>query len=135
MVEPALLNRGKVEAMPFSGGGTFYYMVGQGVGTTTQPDNRISCAGADELNVEVQMTGAVAADLAVDVFPYQADGVTVLPAPMQVISSPATNPSFASGKCYFYSKYDVSGLDAVQIRIKNNNAGAQTLDRASWRLV
>jgi hypothetical protein len=41
---------------------------------------------------------------------------------------------FAGGKCYFAGTFDVSPYTQVQVQIKNNNVGAQTINRASWEL-
>jgi hypothetical protein len=101
-----------------------------GAGATVTKDVNVS--GTDELVVEADMNGAVSGDLIPTVVPYEADNVTLLPN----ITLPAvasTGPTFGSGKVGYYGRFDVSAFERVQIQLKNNNAGAQTMNRASWR--
>jgi hypothetical protein len=133
MVDAALLTRGKMEGQAISTGQTIS-MLGQGIGTPAAPDNRINVAGDDEIVVQVDMTGAAVGELGVTVLPYAADGVTIIPSPLPVMSSPTTNPVFSGGHVYFVARFDCSAQEFVRVDIKNNNAGGQTITRASWRL-
>jgi hypothetical protein len=116
-----LLTRGRIAGTPSiaSGGTTFV---------------DIDCAGDAELTVMCDLAGAANGDLAVTVVPYEGtDNVTLLSnAPLPVIRS--TGPLFASGSVSFTGTYDVSGVARVRVIVKNNNAGAQNLNRLSWRL-
>ena len=116
----SLLTRGRVEPDGTS--------VGAGVTVTED----VNVAGNTELVVMADMNGAVAGDLVPTVLPYEADNVTLMPLPLTPIT--AQGPTFASGKVYYQGRFDVDAVERVQIQIKNNNAGAQTLNRASWRV-
>jgi hypothetical protein len=122
------LNEGGITAQAIGSGGGVYELLGQ------NGDARIWCGGESDLTVIVQMTGAAVGDLGVQVNPYAMDHATVIPMPLPVSSAPATNPAFAGGKVYFVATFDVSGYDMVRVRLTNNNAGGQTIDRASWSL-
>jgi hypothetical protein len=100
-------------------------------GATTNID--VDCAGDSELTVLAEMTGAVNGDLAVTVIPFESDNVT----PANNIAMPAirsNGPTFGGGVVQFDGTFDVSGQSKVRIAIRNNNVGAQTINRASWRL-
>lgn len=86
----------------------------------------IITAGDDELNVSVDMTGAVIGDLTVAVYPFEGDNSTVMPVPLTPIYAPSP-VVFATGHCYYTAKFDVTGYQKVRLAIKNNNAGTQTL--------
>jgi hypothetical protein len=124
MPDAALLTRGKLSAAPIGAGATTYL---QGPSGT----NVIQCEGDSELTVNVDMTGGAAADIGVTCEPIGPDGSTPLLISLPVVNS--SPPTFAGGHAYFSATYDVSGLDAVRLGIKNNNAGAQTVTM-SWRL-
>lgn len=125
MPDPALLTRGKTEAQAIGAGGTFD-LIG--------PDGsaRVLCEGDSTLVVQVDMTAGAAPDLGVQVNPYEADGITVAPIALPTVLT--VGPTLSGGHAYLYAQYDVSALDVVRIRITNNNAGAQTITRASWKL-
>lgn len=94
----------------------------------------IDCAGDSELTVQVDMAGAANGDLAVTAVPYEGtDNVTLLAnAPLPVIRS--AGPTFAGASVSFTATYDVSGVSKVRVVVKNNNVGAEVLNRLSWRL-
>jgi hypothetical protein len=79
------------------------------------------------LSIQVAMTGAIAGDLTVAVFPFMGDGTTVNQAVLPAVRS--TGPTFAAGVNWYNAEYDVSGLEKVRVRVTNNNAGAQTLNQ------
>lgn len=116
-----LLTRGRVVGVPSiaSGGTTFL---------------DIDCAGDSELTIMADLAGAANGDLAVTVVPYEGtDNTTLLAnAPLPVIRS--AGPTFAGASVSFTGTYDVSGCAKCRVIVKNNNAGAQNLNRLSWRL-
>lgn len=134
MPAPAALNEGMIAGQSINGSGATYDMVGQGVGTPASPDTRIWVGGDSTLVVQADMTGAAVGDLGVQVNAYEADNATINPQPLPVVQQPTTNPALAGGHVYFYAQYDVTGVEMVRIRLTNNNAGVQTITRASWRL-
>lgn len=113
-------------------------LVRGGIGTPGQSVNAgasvvqdANTSGADELTVEVDQNGSAVGDVVVTVFPYEADGLTLMPVPLPTIQT-ITNVA-TGGKVYAVQRFDVTAFERVQVQIKNNNAGAQTLNRASWR--
>lgn len=116
-----LLTRGKYPTVPsIATGGTVFL--------------DIDCAGDSELTVLADLAGAANGDLAVTVVPYEGvDNVTLLAnAPLPVIRS--QGPTFAGASVSFNGTYDVGGISKCRIVVKNNNAGAQNLNRLSWKL-
>lgn len=116
-----LLTRGRYPGVPSIGtGGTVFL--------------DIDCAGDSELTIECDMAGGANADLAVTVVPYEGVDNTVLlaNAPLPVIRS--AGPTFAGASVSFTGTYDVSGCAKCRVIVKNNNVGAQNLNRLSWRL-
>lgn len=102
--------------------------IGNGVTLTTD----IICQGDSTLAIIVDMTAGASGDLAVEVNPYEADGVT-----RQINQLPPVQtdgPDLAGGHDYYFGKFDVDGIDKVQVRITNNNAAPQVITRAGWRL-
>jgi hypothetical protein len=116
--DPTLLTRGNVLAAAIAAAGN--------------NDTDILSGGDSTLAVEVEMTGAAVSDLTVSVQPYESDAATVMPVSMPVVQS--VGPTVNAGKVYYYAQFDVTGVDKVRLRITNNNAGGQTINRASWRL-
>jgi hypothetical protein len=116
-----LLTRGRVAGTPSIASGA-----------TTFLD--VDCAGDSELTVDAELVGAANGDLAVTVVPYAGvDNALLLSnSPLPVIRS--SGPTFAGGVVDFTGTYDVSGVSRCRIVVKNNNAGAQNLNRLSWRL-
>lgn len=94
----------------------------------------IDCAGDSELTIQADLAGAANGDLAVTVVPYEGTDNTVLlaNAPLPVIRS--QGPLFAGASVSFTGTYDVSGVAKCRVVVKNNNVGAQNLNRLSWRL-
>jgi hypothetical protein len=125
MVDALPLTKGKTEAQAIGAGGNFD-LVGQ------NGDARIWVGGDSTLVVEVDMTGAANGDLAVVANPYEADGTTIMPVALPVVQS--VGPTLNGGHVYYYAQIDVTGVDQCRVRITNNNAGGQTITRASWRL-
>jgi hypothetical protein len=101
-------------------------VVGQSIGPAAVNTTDILCQGDSELTVMVDMNGAASGDLAVTVVPFETN------APLTPIRS--TGPTFGGSTVNFTGTYDVSGIDKARIAVKNNNVGAQTLNRMSWRL-
>jgi hypothetical protein len=114
-----LLTRGNVTAVPLA------------AGASTTLD--VLCEGDSELTIMADMTGAANGDLTVGVFPFEADGVTVM-ANVGLTAIRSGGPTFGTGAVQYNGTYDVSGVDKVRIVVRNNNAGAQTLTRLGWRL-
>jgi hypothetical protein len=119
MVDAVALNKGKVEGAAIGGAG----------GTVVL---EVPCPLVSTLVVEADMTGAVNGDLGVAVQPYEVDGVTLLGVNLPTVQN--VGPTFAGGRVTQFSQYDVTAIDKVRITLTNNNAGAQTVTRASWRL-
>jgi hypothetical protein len=117
MPSEQLLTRGKVEAQAIASGANF--------------DQDVPCGGASTLVVQVDMTAGAAGDLSVAVQPYEGDNLTVAPIGIPVTNS--VGPTLSGGHDYFYAQYDVTAVDKVRVRITNNNVGAQTITRTSWR--
>lgn len=100
--------------------------------TTGTYDTDILCQGASVLVVQVQMTGAAAGDLTTSLFPFESDNATV--APISIPPMNSVGPTLNGGKVYYYAEYDVNALEKARLRVTNNNAGTQTIDRLSWHL-
>lgn len=114
----SLLTRGKQEAVAIGAGGT--------------NDTDIQVGGDGTLVLQVQMTGAAAGDLTAVMFPFEADNLTIMPIAIPPMNS--IGPTLNGGKVYYYAEFDVSSLERVRLRLTNNNVGAQTIDRMSWKL-
>jgi hypothetical protein len=91
----------------------------------------VECSGSDFLVVQGDLTGAAIGDLAVGVQPFEEDNVTLSGAILVPVQAPAN--VFNAGHVYSYAKYDITAVGRVRVFWKNNNAGAQTLTRGSWR--
>lgn len=102
-----------------------------GTGVTTTMD--VPCGGTDFVTVEADMNGAANGDLTISVFPYEADGVTLMPTALPAVTGVGYAPTFVTSKVTAVQQYNVQGIDKVQVQAKNNNAGTQTLNRLSWR--
>lgn len=95
----------------------------------------IDCAGDSELTVMADMSGAANGDLTVFVTPFESDNVTTMGQTGALPAIRSTGPTFDTvNRVLFDGTYDVSGYSKVRLAIKNNNVGAQTINRASWRL-
>ena len=114
-----LLNKDSVSAVALGAGATQVFDVVLGGQTT--------------MVVQADLTATAANDLAVVVFPYEADGATLSGAAIPAVQS--GGPTLTGGHSYFYGEYDILSLDKVRVVITNNNVGAQTLTRASWELM
>jgi hypothetical protein len=93
----------------------------------------VPCGGTDFVTVEVDMTAGAVGDLAVTVLPYEGDGLTLMPVTLPAVAGVGYGSTLSGGHDYLLQQYNVQGIDKVQIQIKNNNVGAQTITRASWR--
>lgn len=94
----------------------------------------VDCAGDDQLDVYATMTGGAAGDLTVVVRPYRgANNATIQPG-MLLQATRTNGPTLSAGSVSFEGQWDVSGVNKVRVDITNNNAGAQTVNEATWRL-
>lgn len=105
---------------------------GASILTAGNNDTDILCQNDGTLTVEVDMTGAASGDLTVQLIPFEADAVTLMGIALAPVG--ATGPTFAAGRVTYTAQFDVTAYDKVRFRVTNNNAGTQTLTRASWRL-
>jgi len=105
---------------------------GQAINPASNYDQDIITQNWNTLVVEVDMTAGAAGDLVVSLFPFEGDNFTVMPIAIPPANS--VGPSLSGGHDYYYGEFDVSSLDKARIRITNNNAGTQTINRWSWRL-
>jgi hypothetical protein len=112
------LTRGKQEAVAIANG--------------ANNDTDVYCGGDSKLVVMCQMTGGALGDIGLTVLPFEADNNTVMLTALAPVRAPAN--IFSGGKVYAEAEYDVAAFEKVRIRITNNNAAPQTIDRASWRL-
>lgn len=102
-----------------------------GAGATLTTD--VMCEGDSTLILEVDMTGTAAGDLGITVVPYESDNATLMTGlNLPVVQS--NGPALSGGAVRYYAQIDVTGVERVQVQVKNNNVGAQTLTRSSWRL-
>lgn len=116
-----LLTRGRYPGTPSVGAGATVFL-------------DVDCAGDSELTIQADQAGAANGDLAVTVVPYEGLDNTVLLPNVAVPVIRSAGPTFAGASVSFTGTYDVSGVSRVRIISKNNNAGAQNLNRLSWRL-
>lgn len=93
----------------------------------------VPCGGTDFVTVEADMTGAASGDLAITVIPYESDGNTLMGVTLPAVGGVGYAPTFGAGRVTAVQQYNVQGIDKVQVQLKNNNVGAQTITRASWR--
>jgi hypothetical protein len=114
----ALLDRGKQSAVA--------------INAAANNDTDLLTQGASTLVVEVDMTGGASGDLTVQILPFQADALTLMGVAIAPVT--ATGPTLSGGHVYYTAQFDVTAYDKVRVRITNNNAGAQTITRSSWRL-
>ncbi len=105
---------------------------GTSIGTGVNNDTDVLCQGDSTLTIEVDMTGAATGDLTVQVLPFESDAVTVMGVALPPVN--AAGPTFGSGRVTYLAQFDITAFDKVRIRITNNNAGTQTITRASWKL-
>jgi hypothetical protein len=119
MPTESLLTRAKIEAVSLA------------TGVSTFMDAPVS--DTDFVTVQADMTGAANGDLTITVVPFEADGNTLSGVALPPASGIGAGPTFASGRVTALLQYNVQGIDKVRITFKNNNAGTQTLTRASWR--
>src|SRR5438105_10039035 len=116
MPDPSLLTRGKSEGVAIGPAGTFDLPGDTGLGI-------IHCEGESTLVVQVDMTGAANGDLTVAANPYEADNATISGVSLPVVQS--QGPTLVGGHVFYYAQIDVTGVEAVRVRITNNNVGAQ----------
>lgn len=116
-----LLTRGRVTGTPSIASGATSFL-------------DVDCAGDSELTITADMAGAASGDLAITVVPYEGTDNTILLPNAALPPIRSSGPTFAGASVSFEGNYDVSGVAKVRIIAKNNNAGAQILNRLSWRL-
>lgn len=112
----ALLTRGNVQALS--------------VGTGVNTDVLVECGGDSTLVVEADQAASASGDLSVSVNPVDEDQ-DVYPLAQPAVQT--VGPTLASGRTYFWGKWDVTSQQRVRIRFTNNNVGTEDLDY-SWRL-
>lgn len=105
---------------------------GVSLATGATKDMDFLCQNRSILAVQADMNGAANADLGIAVFPFEEDLTTV--SGVALAAEKSTGPTFAGGKVTYVGRYDVTALRKVRVRVTNNNAGTQTLNRLSWRL-
>lgn len=94
----------------------------------------VDCAGDDQLDIFINMTGTAAGDLTVIPRPYRGAGnATIIPG-MVIPETRHSGPTLSGAGVSFEAQYDVSGYNRVRIDIQNNNVAAQTITEATWRL-
>lgn len=95
-----------------------------GAGVTAAAD--VDVSDFDNISVLVSMTAAVIGDLIVTVYGFDVGGnVHLIP----LSPSPAPQAQVISaGAALAAVQYDLRGIDTVRIAVKNNNAGAQTIN-------
>ena len=120
MVQESLLTRATITNVAMGGGG----------GTTFMD---APVGSSDYITVQADMTGAANGDLGITVIPYEADGVTLSGATLPAQAGVGFTPTFGAGRVTALQQYNCQGIDKVRITFTNNNVGAQTLTRASWR--
>jgi hypothetical protein len=104
----------------------------QSIGTGVTRNTPVNTVGYSTLVVQAELTGAATGDLGVTVQPYEADNASIAPHAIPPVQS--VGPTLSAGKVYYYGQWDVQALEQVNIALKNNNAGTQTINRWSWRL-
>lgn len=81
----------------------------------------------DNLTVVAQQTGAASGDLTVTVAPFETDGVTAFP--LGLTAAVATGPTYdGSANVNYVGQFDLRGVQAVRVSVKNNNAAAKTIN-------
>lgn len=103
---------------------------GLGINAAQTITEDVTVSGSSTLTVMVDMTGGAIGDLTVELWPFEADNLTTMPVVLPPVRS--IGPIFST-RVYYEAEWDVSALEKVQVRIRNNNVGAQTLTRYSWR--
>lgn len=97
-----------------------------GSGTNSYP---LDVSGFDQLTVIGRMTAAAVGDVTPSVNPYEPDGSTVNLVTMNITGLTAV---FAGGVVYFFFSVTLRGVPKLQVNIKNNNAGAQTIQKVDY---
>lgn len=83
----------------------------------------------DRLTITARMTTTVAADLVVSLRAYDAGG-TLIDVPL--VTDEAVAPTVTGSVTYAVQEYDLSGIDKVQIRVRNAAAAAARVTTASY---
>jgi hypothetical protein len=87
----------------------------------------------DTVTVIARMTAAVASDASLTVYPYDSDGVTLMGTGLPPVPNVGFGETPKSGEDQAVAKYDVMGIDKVQIVVTNNSGNPQTAS-VSWRV-
>jgi len=89
--------------------------------------NDVLTTNWDLVTVSADLTATAAGDLTIQVFPYGPAG-NLLTTPLPAVSGVGFVPALAAGHSTAMQQYNVQGLEKVQVQVKNNNAGTQTLN-------
>lgn len=96
-----------------------------GTGVTTNFD--CLTLNWDILTVNADLTATAAGDLGIAVFAYGPTGV-LSTTPLTAVAGVGYAPTLAGGHSTAIQQYNVQGIEKVQVQLKNNNAGTQTLN-------
>lgn len=102
------------------------FLVGQAIATGATQSVIVDVSDFDNITVIASQTGAATGDITLTVQPVEEDGVTVIPAVLP--AALAGTAVLSGGHVSVVNQYDLRGLRQVQINVKNNNAGAETVD-------
>lgn len=92
--------------------------------TTTSLSGDVEVAGASTLTVLASVTGGASGDITLTVRAYDDLGALF---DLALTPQAVTAPALAGGLARTIQQFDVRGLEKVQVRVTNNNAGTQTL--------
>lgn len=102
------------------------FLVGQAIAAGATQSVIVDVSDFDNITVIASQTGAATGDITLTVQPVEEDGVTVIPAVLP--AALAGTAVLSGGHVSVVNQYDLRGLRQVQINVKNNNAGAETVD-------
>ncbi len=99
--------------------------VNQAIGTGATVNTDFDISDFDLATVIVSMTGAATGDLGITVYPFEEDEANVPVAGLPVTAGTAV---VSGGHVAQVLQVNVTGLKAIRVAVKNNNAGGQTID-------
>ena len=105
--------------------GKFRALVNAAITTGQTLNADFDVSDFDLVTVLASMTGGAATDLTVTVFPFETDETTPLIAALPVTAGTAV---FSAGHVAQAIQVNVTGLKAIRVAVKNNNAGSETVD-------